>query len=1198
MTGATPLENAIMSKLAYILMKPGVVNDSSAEINQEELKTKTPDELIEDIQKFFEDGWELFDIHKPAFQWQTNILKDGGYHGACFVHRSRKLLVVSHRGTQNFDDLATDLSGIVLSGVCNQQQAAYTFCATVLQKAESERMSVSDSLRDFRLSFTGHSLGGWLGQCCCAMKKTEGLYAPAVVFDAPGAAIMLEQMIGTGVNLVNSAHDVADLPIEVYLSAPNLVNTCAASSTDANFTGVVWRIYPKRAPRNGRLGPLKDWLLHSNDQHCMTRMIQALRPSADENGAVLWRRRVVQWPKICWKEIADDAKSLASVIAGLIVANPVSTLKIVTDVISGLFCISGIKQDISSYRGSSASATRETPSGPDVSELDTNAMFDMKFRAHYETVEWDERRIIPMLYHPATRSRLERYYHPSNRAHRISIQGDKELMEWLDGGVFEAGPNQTFCTILMGGEGYTAAKARQLPAWFASKLLEDEQRPPQAQRVKWFDQTIPLQLQWSGRCEGKTKHNIPFVPDGNYIEHQDHTSSGDGLITRIRRSLQQPTPSERAEADRKAEGAGAASGGIVRCTALTQVAAAGLGGIGKTAAVVQLVHAEVAQETFDFILWASAESTATLQNDFKNIARVVLKLQGAEADAKHCRELVMSWLQHTAKKWLLVLDNADDLEPVREYMPTSAQPGCGHVVMTTRVSDEHLATKLGANFVTLTLEKLSVDEATRLLLTTSGHRGEDGDGAARMGEAERRALEELVEELDGLPLALVQAGALMRQRKCGFGKYLTQYMKVRTQVFDERGRGGATGKENQVCSIGRDSVATTWRLSTEELSPAARQLLQAAALLAADAIPREFVSAIARHVGGGNTSPLRQLWERFEGVEGEGEWKVDELLVELQRLSLISYTAERTFSMHRLLQQVQRDESKCVMAAEAREQLGLACAGAVGSFVRDPPPGRNGIRDRTVMAMNTRWLRQVAEMAKPGWRDEWVVGEGGTAVQEAHAMIRQMQTQLLSEEAVLRNERGDNDGAEAMYKRALEADPKHVNTLCDYALLLTTVRGKHDDAEAMYKRALAAEADPKHVHTLYCYARLLTDVQGEHDDAEAMYKRALEADPKHFNTLCNYANLLTNVRGKHDDAEAMYKRALEADPKHVNTLRNYAILLTDVRGDNDGALLLLSTATEASADFAESILAKLKLLTSKIERRRDHNARQSTCVCM
>eukprot|EP00935_MAST-01C_sp_MAST-1C-sp1_P000755 g755.t1 len=451
--------------------------------------------------------------------------------------------------------------------------------------------------------------------------------------------------------------------------------------------------------------------------------------------------------------------------------------------------------------------------------------------------------------------------------------------------------------------------------------------------------------------EFKTVHNIPFAADANYVEHKaGPASGGNSLIERIQRSLHQSHAQQNS-----GSGSDSGSTAAVSFAALTQLAASGLGGIGKTAAVVQMAHAEVSRGTFDFVLWASAESAASLQNDFMHIARAVLKLPQAlaqSADAKLCKQAVLDWLQTTDKRWLLVLDNADDLKPVRDYLPTSAaRSGCGHVVMTTRVSEENVRAELKRDMTMLTLQKLPAAASRELLLRSSG---QVADAAPA-----NQALDGLVAELDGLPLALVQAGALMQQQQCGFSEYLSRYRKCRTELF---GRNDEVGLEEWLGSLNlnrpevvqafgklgvqsvqqvldlddsavaelvsevrftwmegkqfkkameelrlttvaaRDSVATTWTLSTEMLGAAARELLRVISLLAAEGIPRTYVALLAKCLPLGNA--LRQ---RFDGAGDNGN-TVDELLARLHRLSLVSYTAEKTISMHRLVQQVQRDE--------------------------------------------------------------------------------------------------------------------------------------------------------------------------------------------------------------------------------------------------------------------------------------------------
>jgi hypothetical protein len=147
---------------------------------------------------------------------------------------------------------------------------------------------------------------------------------------------MLEKLVGTGKHIGTSALDIKELPIQVYLSAPNLVNTCSGTSSGSGpvslmFTGIVWRIYPKLLPHGGMLGGLKKKHLYSIDQHSLVAIVQALSPTehtqddvkeeeeqeedADrQQGSMVWRRLVVRWPSICWTNIQGGVAASAAAI--------------------------------------------------------------------------------------------------------------------------------------------------------------------------------------------------------------------------------------------------------------------------------------------------------------------------------------------------------------------------------------------------------------------------------------------------------------------------------------------------------------------------------------------------------------------------------------------------------------------------------------------------------------------------------------------------------------------------------------------------------------------------------------------------------------------------------------------------------------------------------------------------------------------
>lgn len=114
--------------------------------------------------------------------------------------------------------------------------------------------------------------------------------------------------------------------------------------------------------------------------------------------------------------------------------------------------------------------------------------------------------------------------------------------------------------------------------------------------------------------------------------------------------------------------------------ALQICAITGLGGIGKTQVAVE--YACRYADEYDAVLWARADSYQTLTTDFITFARAdLLNLpEKAGSDQAQIVESVKRWLQQH-KAWLLILDNADDIEIVDDFMPVRGE---GHILLTTR----------------------------------------------------------------------------------------------------------------------------------------------------------------------------------------------------------------------------------------------------------------------------------------------------------------------------------------------------------------------------------------------------------------------------------------------------------------------------------------------------------------------------------
>ena len=173
---------------------------------------------------------------------------------------------------------------------------------------------------------------------------------------------------------------------------------------------------------------------------------------------------------------------------------------------------------------------------------------------------------------------------------------------------------------------------------------------------------------------------------------------------------------------------------------------------------------------------------------------------------------------------------------------------------------------------------------------------------------------------------------------------------------------------------------------------------------------------------------------------------------------------------------------------------------------------------------------------------------------------------------------GHKGQARDMYQRAIDADPTNANALCDYAEFLREFRGDMDNAEQMYQRAI--DADPTDARTLRAYAGFLHTVRSDIAQAEQMYQRALDAEPTDARTLHAYAEFLREFRGDMNNAEQMYQRAIDADPTNANALHAYAFFLHRYRGDMVQAEQMYQRAIDADPTNATFLVIYVCFLES------------------
>lgn len=307
----------------------------------------------------------------------------------------------------------------------------------------------------------------------------------------------------------------------------------------------------------------------------------------------------------------------------------------------------------------------------------------------------------------------------------------------------------------------------------------------------------------------------------------------------------------------------------------------GPGGVGKTQTATEYAF-RYRTNYQQAVLWVRADSKEALVSDFLILAGpdlLNIPEQNA-ADQNRIISGVKYWLrEHT--DWLLILDNADDLTVVNQFLPPAAR---GHILLTTRA----LATGDIAQGIEVELLK---PEEGALFLLQRAKITVPGTQLDRVPEDRRAKATIISQYMDGLPLALDQAGAYIEETKCGLQGYLNLYVTHRPQLMKERG-----GPAPEYTT----PVATAWTVSREHLqktNPAAAELLCLCAFLYPDAIPEEIL-----------TKGTPDLGLILQPVAADA-FTLNTVLKELRSYSLLDRDPDtQTLTIHRLIQIVLKDE--------------------------------------------------------------------------------------------------------------------------------------------------------------------------------------------------------------------------------------------------------------------------------------------------
>jgi tetratricopeptide (TPR) repeat protein len=525
--------------------------------------------------------------------------------------------------------------------------------------------------------------------------------------------------------------------------------------------------------------------------------------------------------------------------------------------------------------------------------------------------------------------------------------------------------------------------------------------------------------------------------------------------------------------------------------ALTQsYALSGLGGIGKTQTAIEYAYRY--REQYRAVFWVRADSRETLIADYVAIAQL-LSLPGQEAqDQILIVAATKRWLEQQ-EGWLLILDNADDLPLLTGFLPSQ---GNGHLLLTTR------AQATGKLAEHLSVEKMGMSEGMQLLLRRAKLLApeEPLDNLS----AVRTAAQQLVEELDGLPLALDQAGAYIEDTGMSLSEYLQLYRRYHLALLQQ---------QSSVATDYPHTVASTWALSfqqVEQQDAAAADLLRLCAYLHPDAIPEEIITEGAAELGPRLSSVASDLL------------LLNRVIQVLRRYSLVKRDPEaKVLNLHRLVQVVLKESldelSQRAWAERSIRAVNRAFPEAEYAYVWE-------------------WERSERCLPHALLAAQWITQYGFTFPEAAH---------LLHVTGRYLGERGHLTQAEPLLERALSLreqvlgaeHAEAARTLNELAFLYEDL-GKYEQVERLLEPALARferVLGPTHPVIAMTLNRLAAAYlfEGKYAQAEPLLERALvigeqTLGPEHPDVqeiLQSLANLY-HYQGKYAQAEPLYQQAL------------------------------------------------------------------------
>ncbi|KAJ9480666.1 hypothetical protein VN97_g12875 [Penicillium thymicola] len=617
----------------------------------------------------------------------------------------------------------------------------------------------------------------------------------------------------------------------------------------------------------------------------------------------------------------------------------------------------------------------------------------------------------------------------------------------------------------------------------------------------------------------------------------------------------------------------------------SRIALVGLGGVGKLQLAIEYSYQVRSQSPATWVFWVHASNAARFGQCFRDIADQV-KVPGRQDPHANIFKLVENWLRGEKRgRWVLVLDNVDDHEflrkspltglgdpknsprnastkPLLEYLPTSLN---GSVIITSRTRE--VALKMVDDKDIIEVKPMERSEALELLQRKLEQPEESHESR------------DLVEQLELMPLAIVQAASYIRNRapRCSVSQY--------PRDFQKSDREATKLLETEAGHLYRDweaknSILVTWQISFDHIRqtrPSAADLLSLMSFFDRQGIPEKLLRVQPK-----NNLSLELLNDSSDDGEVSesdtiGDFESD--ITTLRDFSFISVSRNIVFfTMHRLVQLSTHIWLKTSDQTEQWKEVFISnlyymfptgeyenweiCRSLfphVKAAISQRPKSQESLRNWATLLYNGAWyasesgnIADAKDMASKSTR-QWVklVGTEDKEALDSTAMLaRACLLEGYSEEA-------ERLQLQVMGTRKMKLGEDHSDTLKSMGNLAETYRkqGRWEEAEKLQlevvdtRKIKLGEDYPDTLTSINNLALILSN-QGRWKEAERLHMQVMgshktKLGEDHPSTLTSMANLAVTFfnQGRWDEAEKLELRIMETrkmklGEDHSDTLKS------------------------------------------------------------